>query len=514
VLVNPSLPPPPTTLQTIVAMREEGFESDAPVGGTIKRKPSTVLSPKIPLTLNTRSLVSEYITPGEGNTVTLAHTLQRKRSGSGTSGTPSTCSSNSSIVSSPVLNHHPMVTGKPPQHGASMSISNGKPLEVPASVGEETLDSLEIANLPPPPPELLEYGGCDEVNVVVSGSASAAAPNERILENPYQRSNVVPPPLSILKLNPHHGGSGGGTLPNPLLRQASVESQSSTHSLPKKGVTFANELSQRLMNRNHLANNTGGGGAETESPISSLCATTNKLNLPLPLPSSPKKMEEPPVDFLSDLQRVMQKKWQVAQKCHVSNTSPQEILGFRFEPTGQQQQSPYPESPLSEECQSENGDPVNPATLNNVRAWVSQHYGGPEESSPPSSSDLIPTTQSAQPRKPIPPLPNVKPQQRVSFAIPAPPAGSGIPSPPAYPQPPVYQGPSGNVVIYENFQGRKHSGGSIPPGLGGLPMMSNYNNHLQQQHLQYQVQLRNKKPPPPIPKRADSTHLSAHFVYN
>lgn len=457
------IPPPPTSLQTIVAMREEGFESDAPVGGTIKRKPSTVLSPKIPLTLNTRSLVSDYITAGEGNTVTLAHTLQRKRS---SSGTPSTCSSNSSSVSSPVS--HPLL-GKPPQ---GPPVSFPKVPTLSNCGGEETLDSLEIANLPPPPPELLEYGGCDEVNVVSINETTQP-------ENVYPKHNLDNRPSSILKAHPAYAG---GALPPAPLRQPSIENGSITQSLPKKGVTFANELSQRLMSRNHVGPDNVNG--------------FNKMNSGM-CPSSPKKLEEPPQDFLCDLQRVMQKKWQVAQKCHVSNTSPQEILGFRFEPTGQE---PYPDSPMSEECQSENGDTVNPATLNNVRAWVSQHYGG-------VGSD---ESEQIQPRKPIPPVPNAKPQQRVTFSIP--PVASGIPSPPC-PQPPlpppIYQAPT-SVVIYENFQGRKQS---VPHGGPIIQMNSNYNHH-QQPSMQYQVHLRNKKPPPPIPKRADSTHLSAHFVYN
>lgn len=50
--------------------------------------------------------------------------------------------------------------------------------------------------------------------------------------------------------------------------------------------------------------------------------------------SSPKRLEEsssnPPRDFLKDLQRVMRKKWQVAQKCKLEPaTTPHEVLGFR-----------------------------------------------------------------------------------------------------------------------------------------------------------------------------------------
>ncbi|XP_017785415.1 PREDICTED: ras-associated and pleckstrin homology domains-containing protein 1-like isoform X2 [Nicrophorus vespilloides] len=69
--------------------------------------------------------------------------------------------------------------------------------------------------------------------------------------------------------------------------------------------------------------------------------------------SSPKKLQDPPTDFLKDLQRVMRKKWQVAQKCKEEPaTTPHEVLGFR--------------------------DP--PAVLpdykeTNVSNWVQEHYG-------------------------------------------------------------------------------------------------------------------------------------------
>ncbi|XP_058801146.1 amyloid beta A4 precursor protein-binding family B member 1-interacting protein [Phymastichus coffea] len=73
--------------------------------------------------------------------------------------------------------------------------------------------------------------------------------------------------------------------------------------------------------------------------------------------TSPKKLavseQAPPGDFLKDLQRVMRKKWQVAQKCKLdTTTTPHEVLGFRDPP---------------------------PATADyretNVSNWVQEHYG-------------------------------------------------------------------------------------------------------------------------------------------
>lgn len=72
--------------------------------------------------------------------------------------------------------------------------------------------------------------------------------------------------------------------------------------------------------------------------------------------SSPKKLADsnsnPPKEFLKDLQRVMRKKWQVAQKCKLEpTTTPHEVLGFR-------------EYPLSEVYKE-----------TSVSMWVQEHYG-------------------------------------------------------------------------------------------------------------------------------------------
>nr|XP_023013996.1 ras-associated and pleckstrin homology domains-containing protein 1 isoform X2 [Leptinotarsa decemlineata] len=69
--------------------------------------------------------------------------------------------------------------------------------------------------------------------------------------------------------------------------------------------------------------------------------------------TSPKKLAEPPMTFLKDLQRVMRKKWQVAEKCKLEpETTPHEVLGFRDPP------------PLLPDYKE-----------HNVSNWVQEHYG-------------------------------------------------------------------------------------------------------------------------------------------
>ncbi|ODM92347.1 hypothetical protein Ocin01_14333 [Orchesella cincta] len=227
--------------------------------------------------------------------------------------------------------------------------------------------------------------------------------------------------------------------------------------------------------------------------------------------SSPKKLEDPPQHFLQDLQRVMQKKWQVAQKCNADkNTTPHEILGFRVEPAnGQENDVLPPPMPVMEElnvkqmhpaviptspsyhnnhapCQSAAPTPVINSNLNNVEAWVSQHYGtimGNMGKMPQSNNRPSPPPVG---QKPAPP-------QRVASYMST---SSSNSSNAIYQQvnhiPMSHNSSSNSVVIYENFEGRKSANSKQYPG----------------------VELRQKRPPPPVPKRADSTHLSAHIVFN
>ncbi|XP_053694003.1 abnormal cell migration protein 10 isoform X2 [Sabethes cyaneus] len=77
--------------------------------------------------------------------------------------------------------------------------------------------------------------------------------------------------------------------------------------------------------------------------------------------TSPKRLSDsasnPPRDFLKDLQRVMNKKWQIAQKCKLEPaTTPHEVLGFRDLPSESYSSHYYRESA-------------------NVSHWVQEHYG-------------------------------------------------------------------------------------------------------------------------------------------
>lgn len=503
--------------------KEEGFESDCPMGGTIKRKPSTALTPKIPLTMNTRSIVGEFISvttsPGEGNTVT----LQRKRSLSGNS----SGSSSSSMVSQIHItskepatfqrNPPPAVPAKP----LTGSLTRSQP-NPPEPVAEESMDSLDLENLPPPPPELLH-----------SESESSNSPSP----DPSPFPPPPPPPGNLVTVNSiaPSNMSNNTIITNSCLKTSPPTANNGT---AKRGVSFASELSERLKSRadsntlNKVSSDISNGGESIYSVggVSKVNNGQKRVGFNIcdassQLPSSPKKLEEPPEYFLKDLQRVMQKKWQVAQKCNADkSTTPHEILGFRIEPAGDAELPPpmpvleelnvkqlppppagmvgggipmnsgYPPPPPP--CQTAIPSPaIINSNLNNVEAWVSQHYGTVMG----NTMGKMPTTAANMANRPCPPPVGQKPippQRAVSYTSSV--SSTGIPTNNA-----IYQqanniplshnnSSSNNVVIYENFEGRKSINASQYAG----------------------VELRQKRPPPPVPKRAESTHLSAHIVFN
>jgi hypothetical protein len=499
--LNPvgSLPPPPTPPPL---PKEEGFESDCPVGGTIKRKPSTGLMAKIPLTLNTRSIVGDYIStmtstsggggPGETQQHTL--TLQRKRSLSGNS---SASSSNSSVssqiyVSSNARPTPPPANSKPPTGSLKRNTTSVKP----APVVEETT-VVDYDSLPPPPPELLS--GEDHLHIH-HNQAPLPPPAP---PSPSKFSNRPPPPLK--------------------------PSQGDNQSTVKKGVSFASELSERLKSRSEPKVPPVDQSTTSRKSVSFAAPAADTHPLPplSSLPTESSTLPPPPQEeFLSDLQRVMQKKWQVAQKCNADkNTTPAEILGFKFNNNVDQTDGTVEDG---ESNSSSGGSPAPPPASSHVQQWVSQHYGGPQppqllptaESMPPPPPPVAAQTtrslhQTPSSPKPPPPQRSTPPPQQQQPSIYSTSSVSSIHSSSNYhnnqqcqqtpPPPGVNQLNTANVsntmVIYENFQGRKSQ-------LQGNQYASN-------NKFQYDpVNLRNKKPPPPVPKRADSTHLSAHIVFN
>ncbi|KAK7083431.1 Ras-associated and pleckstrin y domains-containing protein 1 [Halocaridina rubra] len=126
---------------------------------------------------------------------------------------------------------------------------------------------------------------------------------------------------------------------------------------------------------------------------------STRLTIPGRL-DSPGSKFTPPRSFLNNLQRVMQKKWQVAQKCKDFDKMPHEVLGFR--------------------------DPILPSEAErNVGAWIQEHYGSLYENLSPHGSPPQPCTDSPEHRQPMSshtlqpsPPPHAEDLHRLSQTIP------------------------------------------------------------------------------------------------
>lgn len=111
--------------------------------------------------------------------------------------------------------------------------------------------------------------------------------------------------------------------------------------VPAKNVTFADSS---VPLRREIVFEDGVNGSKPSNLLNSLRRSSAMKDIAAPMPPpraeatrlstspSSKRLSEsnPPRDFLNSLNRVMRKKWQVAQKCKLEpTTTPYEVLGFR-----------------------------------------------------------------------------------------------------------------------------------------------------------------------------------------
>lgn len=166
---------------------------------------------------------------------------------------------------------------------------------------------------------------------------------------------------------------------------------------------------------------------------------------------SPKRLQEsssnPPRDFLKDLQRVMRKKWQVAQKCKLEPaTTPHEVLGFR--------------DFSSEELMAHNLNSNSHyyRDTGNVSNWVQEHYGAGAPPPPMNEYALYENVHNTNS-----------------------PGSSN----------------ANNMGMEPQF--------AVPPAATANQLQAANNSAAAAAAL---AQQRKKRPPPPPPKRSDSTHLT------
>ena len=398
---------------------EHAFDSDFPMG-TIKRKPS--MTPKLPLTSTTRLLVKEIDTvDGEAALEARAahrqsfrkslteevNTIRRKASSSTVSSIHS--NSSSSVLDYGSTRSHPI-----PEVMDSPDLDS-LPLPPPPASLNSPDDGIgnDPDSLPPPPPEAF-----DQVDTFpMPPDTSDMPPPPPPVENQHSMSPLPPnglrskppspvrsPPEIPATLKPClKPGTGGAPRvpPKPasvtfLKREAACDQiyangsslSPSPPSPPPHSPTLTQQMQMQTQSPSKKNRRITFDERVAHSPPPPPVMPVNGSPSKKPPPTPPKRVDplrsslkqttpqkltapgctvSPPGDFLTDLQRVMQKKWQVAQKCKDdTEVTPHSVLGFRDQPP--------PTTPV-------------PAAYkeNSVRAWVAEHYGksGSEPSEPP-----------------------------------------------------------------------------------------------------------------------------------
>lgn len=299
--------------------------------------------------------------------------------------------------------------------GSTLSLDSLPP---PPSASELSDCSVLQASLPPPPPQLNDiepmYVVKQSQQLMFATKANGTMNNNNImaLDNGIDECDrgIIDPPQPIyvssmkssLKAPPYkappsygNGVNKAVTLPTPSVSQKSVKFADSPVLLRRK-VCFEDEVIQ-----------------QEQMPLSPRRSSV-KDGCPAPLPpprsegtrlsaiASPKRLidsqSNPPTEFLNDLQRVMRKKWQIAQKCKLEPaTTPHEVFGFRDYNGGgaamdiQETPNFYRES-------------------SNVSNWVQEHYGAVTVDSLYANLGIDPNEQCPLPlpglkKRPPPPIP-------------------------------------------------------------------------------------------------------------
>lgn len=351
-----------------------GFESEFTTG-TIKRKPT--MKPNLPLTSKTRQLIKEVedTSPrSESDSLEKGGTLTRRRSHSSSSnGTlkrqgSNRCSIDSmKSMNSPITPEEPFVKSptilNPPDMSDSANMMSScmtdSMLSLPPPPEPTTCamsaSSLSLNSLPfPDPPDeniLKELGMSDPLMESPTSSSFnddsssnksisyAMAPTNGVVEvEPIYKTILKPPPY---KSPPVHSKY---SLPPPVPQKSVTFADSPPPVVLRKKVCFDDQVEKIIVSPRQ----------EKAPPLPPQRDKATFLTC-----SSPKRLcdstSNPPQDFWKDLQRVVNKKLGVAQKCKMNlQTSPGEVLGFR-------DAEPIYESNYYRETSTSN--------------WVLEHYG-------------------------------------------------------------------------------------------------------------------------------------------
>eukprot|EP00092_Neocalanus_flemingeri_P013113 GFUD01014130.1.p1 GENE.GFUD01014130.1~~GFUD01014130.1.p1 ORF type:complete len:1210 (-),score=255.87 GFUD01014130.1:166-3795(-) len=346
---------------------ELGFESDFPVGGTIKKRPTATA--RLPLTSTTWGLVRETdqemeMESGTNMSLGAGGTLLRKAVRNSLSkksldnenvfqhrhtdeASAESCNGNSFVGDEePPVNtdtaHDDPLSSAFEQSMSCMLEDESLPLPPPPRVDSVTsLDDID--QLPPPPPDMCYT---DETNQGFAHRANLQSINRFPESNHYHVSPVTSPNIQSKPFIPNDQPSGShpvSGLPPPCPAYKSTLSphkgvQNTAISTLKKAGTLQ-KSSRRISFDDHVqmidappspGTALPSGNIPKYSPAAPIRYSPNKLSFSQECKDNYNSL---PRSFLDNLQKVMSKKWQVAEKCRANEeTTPHEVLGFRDEP--------------------------------------------------------------------------------------------------------------------------------------------------------------------------------------
>jgi hypothetical protein len=302
----------PVQIFFLQVQNEHGFESDFPAGGTIKKRPS--LNPRIPLTNTTWGLVggsdndddnAANVRVGGGGTL-LRHSLRRKSSRDHVD----ISDTQQAVRQHRVFAQVHREPAPPPSPAPAASVDplsaefetslNG----VQECENEEYEDEIPLP--PPPRAESMDLGAL----VSPTQAVMLSTPGSEVDDLP------PPPPPPEMDENPYHVSPvlhSPPALPPPSLLKPHGSGYHAAQTSRSKKITFDDNV--QLIG-------VSSPQAEDEEEYEPWCPKNIVTEMP-------KKLPTPPEDFLKDLQRVMTKKWQIAERCRGDETSPHQVLGFR-----------------------------------------------------------------------------------------------------------------------------------------------------------------------------------------
>jgi len=349
---------------------ELGFESDFPVGGTIKKRPTATA--RLPLTSTTWGLVREtdQEMEVEGGTANMSlgagGTLLRKAVRNSLSKksldneavyqqritdelSTESCNGNSFVgagdtTMSTDTAHEDILSSAFERSMSCMMEDESLPLPPPPRV--DSVSSLDdIDQLPPPPPDMC-YTSTPPSQASYMHRTNLQSSAPMFTEsNHYHVSPVTSPNVQSKPFPPSDQQTGSHPitrLPPPCPSNKSTMSSTkgahnSTISTLKKSGTLQKSSRRISFDDNvQMIDAPPSPGATTPA--------IPKYSPAVPIRHNPKKLSfgvdntednynSLPRSFLDNLQKVMSKKWQVAEKCKANeDTTPHEVLGFRDEP--------------------------------------------------------------------------------------------------------------------------------------------------------------------------------------